>query len=95
MFKADARCELVAGDVAEELLVEVEAAFGKGGVGGEEGAVGDGLLDQGPGFRGERVVGENVPQDFDLMDGGQGGIAGSVAGVLADADEGLEEDAGG
>lgn len=95
LFEADARCELVARNVAEELLVDVEAAFGEGGVRGEEGAVGDGLLDQGPGFRGEGVVGEDVPEDFDLMDGDQGGVTGGVAGVLADADEGLEEDAGG
>ena len=95
LFEADAGGELVAGDVREELPVEVEAAFGEGGVGADEGAVGDGLEDEGAGFGVEGVMGEDIPENFDLVEGGAGEVAGGVAGVLADADEGLEEDTGG
>lgn len=95
LFEADARRELVARDICQELLVEVEAALGEGGVGAKEGAGGDGFVDEGAGFGVEGVVGEDVLKDFDLVEGGEGEVAGGVAGVLADADKGLEEDAGG
>ncbi len=95
LFEADTWGESVAGDVAEQLVVEVEAALGEGGVGGEEGAGGDGSVNEGAGVGVDGVVGEDVLKDFDLVEGGEGEVAGGVAGVLANTDEGLEEDAGG
>lgn len=95
LFEANAGSELVAGDVFKELLMEVKAALGEGGVGAEQGPSGDGFEDEGSGFGVDGVAGENVAEDFYLVERGEGEVAGGVAGVLADIDEGLSEDAGG